>query len=481
MSGYCKFIILKIFLLFTILNSNGVNVKDFGARGDGLNDDTKAIVKALSAAYDGVVVFPAGQYRITESIEVEFERTGRIGFKGAGGAASVIMEGSGPAFRITGSHKGTSNPGSVTEEVWLNERMPIFSELEIAGAHPEADGIEIAYTLKPVISKVLIRNMRYGIHLTSRNRNVIIESSHIYNCSKVGIYLDAVNIHQMNINNCHISYNKISGIKIEASEIRNFQITGNDIEYNCEENSEICADIWIDTSKKGSSFREASITGNTIQAVPTPGGRNILLSGSRETMNKIGLLSITGNHISNHTVNIELQNVRGVSISGNTFIRGYERHIISENCQNLVISSNVYDHNEDYFPPHLDAKGGIIMKKVHNVILNDNIIQGVEHSGAIELYDGHQISVAGCHIVDQLYQGIRIEDCSGLIINGCFIKTDREGKEKTVPAGIYFTGNCKNIQVSNNILDVGLRKAIVNESRNSVSLKSNMSIYREKQ
>ena len=110
--------------------------------------------------------------------------------------------------------------------------MPIFSELEIAGAHPEADGIEIAYTLKPVISKVLIRNMRYGIHLTSRNRNVIIESSHIYNCSKVGIYLDAVNIHQMNINNCHISYNKISGIKIEASEIRNFQITGNDIDYN---------------------------------------------------------------------------------------------------------------------------------------------------------------------------------------------------------------------------------------------------------
>ena len=477
MNNYKRIVALLIFLATVVFNSNGVNVKDYGAKGDGISDDTKSIISAVSNAEDGVVIFPRGRYRITESIEITFEKTGRIGLKGVGGTASVIMEGSGPAFRITGSHKGTSSPESVIDKVWMDERMPMVSELEIVGAHPEADGIEIAYALKPVISKVLIRDVRYGIRLTSRNRNVLIESSHIYNCSEIGIYLDAVNIHQMNINNCHISYNKKSGLKVEASEIRNFQVTGNDIEYNCEEGSGISADIWIDTSKRGSSLREASITGNTIQAVPTPGGRNILLTGSMETMNKIGLLSITGNHISNHTVNIHLQNVRGISISGNTFVRGYDRHIIAENCQNLVISSNVFDHNDDYFPPQLVAKGGIIMKKVQNVILGDNIIQGVEHPGAIELYDGREISVSSCQIIDQLYQGIRVEGCTRLNINGCLIRSDKNGGDRIVPAGIYFTGNCENVSVNNNILDTGLKKAIVNETQNKISLQSNMTIY----
>jgi parallel beta-helix repeat protein len=386
------------------------------------------------------------------------------------------MEGSGAAFKIIGSHSGTSNPESIVDDVWRNERMPTISEIEITGSNPEADGIEISYALKPIISKVLIRDVRYGIHLTTRNRNVIIESSHIYNCAKVGVYLDAVNIHQININNCHISYNKESGIKVEASEIRNLQITGNDIEYNCEKYSDTSADIWIDTSKEGSSLREASITSNTIQAVPTPGGRNILLIGNGETTNKIGLLSITGNHISNQTVNIDLKNIRGVNIVGNTFIRGYDRHIFAENCQNLVISSNIFDRNDDYFPPELVAKGGIIMGKVQNVILCDNVIQGVEHLGAIELYNGSDISISSCHIIDQLYQGIRVKDCTGLNINGCTIKTNKKENKRIVQVGIYLTGNCKNVSVSNNLLDTGQKKTIVNETQNKIFLQSNMRI-----
>jgi hypothetical protein len=480
MNDFKRCIALLFFLLSAVLATYGVNVKDFGAKGDGISDDTKSIISAVTKADDGVVIFPRGRYRITETIEIDFEKTGRTALMGVGGTASIIMEGSGPAFRITGSHKGTSSPASVIADVWMNERMPIVSELEITGAHPEADGLEIAFTLKPVISKVLIRDVRYGIHLTSRNRNVLIESSHIYNCSKIGIYLDAVNIHQMNINNCHISYNKESGIKVKASEIRNFQVTGNDIEYNCKEGAGICADIWIDTSAKGSSLREASITGNTIQAVPTPGGRNILFTGSDDTMNKIGLLSITGNHISNHTVNIHLKNTRGITITGNTFVRGYDRHIVAENCRNLVVSSNVFDHNDDYFPPQLAAKGGIIMQKVQNVILSDNIIQGVEHQGAIELYDGNEISVSSCHVIDHLYQGIRVSDCTRLNINGCLIRTDKRDGDQVSQAGIFFTGNCTNVSVSNNMIDTGVKRTIVNESQNKISLQSNMNIYRGK-
>ena len=474
-----KVIGLSLLSIFINWSCGAVNVKDFGAQGDGIHDDTKAIMLAIQQADDGVVQFPRGNYRITESIEIILSESGRVGLTGVGGTASIIMEGPGAAIRIIGSHKGSASPETVTNETWQNERMPVISELEIIGNHPDADGIEMAYTLKSVIRSVLIRNVRYGIHLTSRNRNVLIESSFIYNCKNIGIYMDAVNIHQININNCHISYNKEAGIKVKDSEIRNFQVTGNDIEYNCGEEFEISADIWIDTSKKGSSVREGSVTGNTIQAIPSPGGSNIRFTGSRENMNKIGLWSITGNHISNQTVNIQMENVRGICVTGNTFVRGYDRHVIAENVQNIIIGSNAFDHNDDYFPQSVEAKGGILMKKTQNVILSDNIIQGAEHAGAIELYDGQGISVSNCQVTDYLNQGISINKCSHVNINGCLISAVKKGRDPLVPAGIYLTGECQYVSIQNNIFDVYRKNGIVNNTKNKISKKLNTFIYND--
>lgn len=56
------------------------NVRDFGAVGDGINDDTESITKAIEYCIPrgGMVEFPAGVYRITRPIEVleviEFQR-----------------------------------------------------------------------------------------------------------------------------------------------------------------------------------------------------------------------------------------------------------------------------------------------------------------------------------------------------------------------------------------------------------------------
>ena len=50
-----------------------LSVKDFGAKGDGINDDTTAIQNAIDYAYDlgvGNVYFPSGNYNITKSILV---------------------------------------------------------------------------------------------------------------------------------------------------------------------------------------------------------------------------------------------------------------------------------------------------------------------------------------------------------------------------------------------------------------------------
>lgn len=46
------------------------NVKDFGAAGDGLVDDTEAFLKAIRATVDGAVWIPAGRYKITRMLVI---------------------------------------------------------------------------------------------------------------------------------------------------------------------------------------------------------------------------------------------------------------------------------------------------------------------------------------------------------------------------------------------------------------------------
>lgn len=46
------------------------NVRDFGAKGDGVADDTEAFVRALAAVSNGAVLVPAGRYKITDILYI---------------------------------------------------------------------------------------------------------------------------------------------------------------------------------------------------------------------------------------------------------------------------------------------------------------------------------------------------------------------------------------------------------------------------
>jgi len=55
----------------TSLGINSVNVKSFGAIGDGVNDDTSSIIAAIASVTSGVIFFPTGQYKVTSTINVK--------------------------------------------------------------------------------------------------------------------------------------------------------------------------------------------------------------------------------------------------------------------------------------------------------------------------------------------------------------------------------------------------------------------------
>lgn len=329
-------------------------VAGWGARGDGAADDTRPIQQAINRG--GTIVFPAGTYRITKPLVVDLRRSGPVSLVGEG-TARIVMDGQGPVIRFIGTHEGTADPPSVSEVTWMDERMPVVRGLEITAAGPDADGIEAEGTLQLIVSQCLIRNVRHGIRLVKRNRNVIVENCHIYRNGGAGIFLDNVNLHQINIVGCHISYCDQGGIVSRAGEVRNIQVSGCDIESNMSPAYPGSANILLDST--GGSVAEVAITGCTIQHNSrSPRSANVRILGGgydagleRRTghgRTAEGHVVLSGNVFSDVRVNVHVKDARGVVLTGNTFWMGYDHDLLIEGSSNVIVVGNNFDRNPRY-------------------------------------------------------------------------------------------------------------------------------------
>ena len=287
------------------------DVKAFGAAGDGVQDDTQAIIHAIEQG-DGYLVFSKGTYKVTETIVFDLSKHGPISIDGSGATATIEMHGEGPAFRFLGTHEKPAHPESVAENIFKTERMPTIQNLAFTSKHENGDGIELVKTFQATLSQLHFRRCRNAIRLYQRNRNCIVSNCHIYHNTGVGILIDDCNLHQINIIGNHISYNRRGGIRIEGSQVYNLQITGNDIEYNNHNSHNAgpapVAEIYIDSTGPNAIINEVTIASNTIQATVSEGGCNIriLEDRSNNTMRLPGLYAITGNVIGSQEINMHI-------------------------------------------------------------------------------------------------------------------------------------------------------------------------------
>ncbi|TVS17489.1 MAG: hypothetical protein EA424_12565 [Planctomycetaceae bacterium] len=459
-SGLAVTLILFVFLIAAAQGICAADVRRFGAQGDGRTDDTEAIRRAIGES-NGAVVFAGGRFRISETIEIPLAESGPISLDGQAGTGTVVMAGPGPAFRFLGTHRGTSGPDTVSDHVSRLERMPTVQNLVIEGAHPEADGLEFLDTLQPVVRGAMIRRMRHGIILRQRSRNFILDASHLYDCSGVGLLLDQVDLHQAIVQGSHISFCRQGGIRSIASSIRNLQITGNDIEYNYDRNAEESADIWID-SRQG-SVREGTIASNTIQSVPTDGGANIRWIGNPDTENKVGLWSITGNHISNQTINIHITSGRGFTITGNSFIRGNDRNLLLEDSRHVVFAANSIDNNPDYREA---AGNGITIRRCRGVILSAVQLQvagPVEgRRAAVEIIESREVTLTSSQLFDAVPDGVFVSHSRNVQIEQCMIQQDdADGDDSTMAAAIRVDHGCQGVVIRNNLVSSGIEGDII--------------------
>ncbi|HEX4146427.1 MAG TPA: right-handed parallel beta-helix repeat-containing protein [Pirellulales bacterium] len=459
------------------------DVRDFGASGDGQTDDTAAIRHCLKDG-DGVLLFSPGTYVIRETIAVELNRVGRFGIDGSAGTAKLLMTAAGPAFHLVGTHDKNADPKAFKPEVWQRQRMPTVLNVEIEGRDPAASGFLLEGTMQATFEGVLLRELDYGIRVLGRNRNLLVSHCHIYNNHGIGIHFDRLNLHQAIITGSHISYCKRGGIRIEGCEIRNLQITGNDIEYNFDTGEKASADIWIDSTADGSSVREGTIASNTIQAKYSPGGANIRMLGYNAQQNhKAGMFSITGNLIGSQETNVHLVACRGVVVSGNVIYSGHHRNLLVEGSRNIIATGNSFDHNPDYQEKELCT--GVRFVDSHDCNFSDAIVHDcqagqhtvagakpIERSGLVEIVRSQRMNLSGCQVLDGQPYGIHVEDSSRVTITGCSVLETHEAKRSR--GAIRFQGSGSDNYVAANSLAAGTEGAIIAPAACGVKIGENL-------
>lgn len=400
------------------MDSYGVNVKQFGAIGDGLADDAPAIQKALDET-NGPVFFPQGDYRLSHGLVVRLDQRKQTQIRSGG--ARLLHESADPVLHIVGTHKGSASPAELTDEVSGGQLMPLVSDLEIVGGSG-GDGIRLDNTYMAIISRVTVRDCGHGIHIPGLNRNIIISDCHVYRNYGIGIFLDDVNLHQINIHGCHIQYNYRGGIKLVEGNVRNIQIVGNDIEYNRnpDDITEPAADVWFVAGPIG--LREGAICGNTIQGVPTDGGANVRLEGiGPENQLKVGLLSITGNLITSQEYNILCRYARGLALGSNIHISGHKRNILIEDSEQITITGAVLDNNPDYQPA---APGGIELKNVQGCTITGVMAENCHQPLSVTGSNG--VAISGCTFRNTQGAAVTLLNSDHLAVTGC-VFTDTVG------------------------------------------------------
>lgn len=378
--------------------------------------DSTAVLQNMIDEHGGNLLLEKDDVlRITEPLVFDLAKHKAVAVKAAGGV-TIVMDGPGPALRFVGSHEGTASPASFKPTTW-NERMPMVSGIEILGNHAEADGIELVQTVGAIVSGVSVRWCRHAVHLVNRNRNVIVSDCHLYENSGVGIYLDDVNLHQINVGTSHISYNRQGGIVVRDGNVRNLQVSGCDIEGNmpADETPTKTANILIDVSgspdTRAQSIAEIAITGCTIQHSANygtgdikkvaPGGANIRLAGKK--IYPIDSVTISGNVLSDTTTNIDIDYALDVAINANNFFAPQPANLHVSNSQRVVVSGNTFN------PRQFERPGTITFDDCADcIIANSTLHQFATDTGALILDRCSGFTL----------NGLNLRDCdSGLVLN----------------------------------------------------------------
>jgi hypothetical protein len=262
-----------------------VNVKDFGAVGDGVADDTAALQAAL-ASNAGVVRFPKGSYRITQRIDVS--GSGQT-LEGASNRSTIILaEHADGGFRFLQPHQTlrdmriicNNNSGSSAGiELHQTTFTAVNIETDWNGTGRFVNGARVASGASPWVhyyEKCTFTTTSGDAFLVSSGaasfNNAAFISCRFVSSLANGFNLQGVASHGITFVNCLAENNALDGFRIAGRRGNHVSFHGVYLEHN--DGSGILlgeeAPAWSERSVSGISF-----SGNTATATSTSHGFSV--------------------------------------------------------------------------------------------------------------------------------------------------------------------------------------------------------------
>ncbi len=331
-----------------LLAANLPNVRAFGAKGDGVADDTAAINSCMATiGNQGVVFFPPGTYRTT-GIEVSDKDSLRM--LGAGAVIKLAENAAKPLMRIKNC------PRLHMEGLTLDGNK--------AAQTAELDALVLMHVYFSIINNCRIVNAkRDGLQVLTYTENGTFmggDELHVAGCfiqsnGRHGVLVDS--IADTNIDNNNIEFNGGNGMLVRCTSgvpsgnmnITNNQILSNDL---------IGIECMDDTAR--TVISQNHIRNNGGVGLRYVGGTQYLIANNNIHLNgrlypySAGVLIgyngkgiVSGNHIScthfspTQGYGIALYYSSDVTVLGNVMADNLSAGIYTEGCSNIKIKTNI--------------------------------------------------------------------------------------------------------------------------------------------
>ena len=202
------------------IEAKEINILEFGAKGDGVNDDTMAFKNAineLSIAWSNspnTLFIPSGVYRITEPIIIN---KNNIRIEGAGQDQTIILvDGYINGLEVTGANYLYSVKIGRLSIVGKDKSNKTGMQINNLGLHSH-------------LYDIVIENCgEYGLYITGYSFDFPIDNVHVRNCKKEGIYVEEQKDPFKEIS--YISFNKCTVVACgtESVDTPQWTISGSD-------------------------------------------------------------------------------------------------------------------------------------------------------------------------------------------------------------------------------------------------------------
>ncbi len=218
--------------------TGAVNVKWFGAVGDGSTDDYQAMQNAItymeSLALGGAIFVPSGEYNIEDTLDFSGDKP--IYFFGEGQGSTIINV----IGAITGIGLGTGSAdktidlrvsamsligdGSADIGIAVNRVHQILIDRCYLSGFTVA-GVDMNMAYNNELRDLFIEECGRGIIIDENNEYTLIIRAKIYGCTTVGIHFRNGSCSGSKVMFCDIEGNEV-GIKVDAGSVESAESLG---------------------------------------------------------------------------------------------------------------------------------------------------------------------------------------------------------------------------------------------------------------